>query len=80
MSDYSSVLNAARLLSERERISLIDALWDSISLESNATLSEEWVTEIQRRVAELDAGIAKPVPWSQIRDEVLGRIDHGRGG
>ena len=80
MSDFSSVLNAAQKLPEQDRLRLIDALWDSVPPESEAAFSEEWIAEIQRRVAELDAGTAKTIPWSQIRDEALGRIDHGQGG
>ena len=41
-------------------------------------ISDELAREIERRVAELDAGTAETVPWSQIRDEALARIDAGQ--
>ena len=77
MCDFSSVLSAARQLPEPDRLRLIDALWESVPAEAEAPFSDEWAREIERRVAELDAGTAQTVPWSQIRDEALARIGHG---
>lgn len=74
MSDYSSVLSAAQELPEPDRLRLIDALWDSVSPDQEAPFSEEWTREIERRVAELDSGTAKTVPWSKIREEALARL------
>jgi putative addiction module component (TIGR02574 family) len=78
MSDFSSVLSAAQQLPEKDRLRLIDALWESVPPDSDAPFSDEWAREIERRVAALDAGTAKTVPWSQIRDEALARIGHGK--
>lgn len=79
MSDFSSVLSAAQQLPEADRLRLIDALWESVPPDSEAPFTDEWAREIERRVAELEAGTAKTVPWSQIRDEALARIGHGQG-
>ena len=32
-----------------------------------------WATEINRRVAELDAGAAKAIPWAEMRRRLAGR-------
>jgi putative addiction module component (TIGR02574 family) len=40
-------------------------------------LSEAWAPELERRVAALEAGTAKTVPWETIRAEALERIGHG---
>ena len=77
MSDFSSVLSAAQQLPEPDRLRLIAALWETVPAESEAPFSDEWAREIERRVAELDAGTAQTVPWSQIRYEALARIGHG---
>ncbi len=77
MSDFNTVLSAAQELPDSDRLRLIDALWDSVPRDSEAQFSDEWAREIERRVAELDAGSAQTVPWSQIRDEALERIGHG---
>ena len=77
MNDFRSVLSAAQQLPEPDRLRLIDALWETVPAESEAPFSDEWAGEIERRVAELQAGAVKTVPWSQIRDEALARIGHG---
>ena len=38
-------------------------------------LSDEWVTEINRRSDEYDAGKVQTIPWEQIRSEALGPIE-----
>jgi putative addiction module component (TIGR02574 family) len=76
MDDFQSVLTAGQQLSEPDRLRLIDALWETVPAESEAPFCDEWAREMERRVAELDAGTARTVPWSQIRDEALARIGH----
>jgi putative addiction module component (TIGR02574 family) len=78
MTDFDTVLSAAQRLPDDERLRLIDALWDSIPVEAEAPLPEEWIREIERRVAELDTGTAETLPWSRIRDEALARLGHGK--
>jgi putative addiction module component (TIGR02574 family) len=78
MSDFRSVLSAAEQLSERDRLRLIDALWETVPPESEAPFSDQWACEIERRVAELDAGTAKTVRWCEIRDQALARIGYGK--
>jgi putative addiction module component (TIGR02574 family) len=78
MSDFSSILDAAQQLPEQERLRLIDALWQSLPHGSEAAISDEWAREIELRVAELDDGTADTIPWSQVRDEALARVDHGQ--
>lgn len=78
MSNFDAVLSDAQQLPDRDRLRLIDALWESVPPDSEAPFSDEWAREIERRVAELDAGTAKTVPWSQIRDEALARVSHGK--
>ena len=78
MNDFRSVLSAAQQLPEQDRLRLIDALWECVPADSDAPFSEQWAREIERRVAELDAGTATTVPWSQIRDQALARIGHGK--
>lgn len=74
MSEYISVLSAAQELPEPDRLRLIDALWETVSPDAEAPFSDEWTREIERRVAELDAGTAKTIPWSQVREEALARL------
>ena len=78
MSDFASILSAAQQLHEQDRLRLIDALWQSLTPQSEPEISDEWGREIEVRVAELDAGTAETVPWSLVRDEALARISHGQ--
>lgn len=77
MYDFDSVLSAALLLPQEDRLNLIDALWNSVPPDSDVCFSEEWAHEIERRVAELDSGAPKTISWSQVRDEALSRIGDG---
>lgn len=73
MSDYADVLTVASQLPINDRLRLIEDLWISVPAESLPPLSDEWQAEIQRRSAELDAGLVKGIPWEQIRAEALRR-------
>lgn len=74
MSDFSTVLSAAKELPEPDRLRLIDALWESVPPDAEAQFSDEWSREIERRVGELKAGTAQTVPWSQVRNEALASL------
>ena len=79
MTDFETVLSAARQLPDKDRLRLIDALWDSVPADADLPFSDEWTREIERRVAELDGGTTQTVPWAQIRDEAMGRLGHAKG-
>ena len=78
MTDFASILSAAQNLPEQDRVRLIQALWDTVPPEAESTFSEDWTREIERRVAELDAGSAPTIPWSEVRDAAIGRLRHGQ--
>jgi len=46
--------------------SLLDSLDDTL----DASAEEEWSREIARRIAELDSGKVKPVPWADARRQI----------
>jgi putative addiction module component (TIGR02574 family) len=63
---------------ECDRLRLIDALRATVPPELEPPFSEEWAIEIERRIADLDAGTAQTIPWSVIREEAMSRIGHGK--
>lgn len=76
MNDYESVLYAAAQLSLSDRLRLIDELASSAPEDQPPHLSTEWVVEIERRVAELEAGTATVEDWSDVQKRLsrfLGR-------
>lgn len=77
MTSYESVLSDASQLPLPARMQLIEALWDTVPEDSLPPLSEEWLIEIERRSAEIDAGTVQMIPWEDIRDDALRRIHKG---
>ena len=73
MSTYEALLADAAHLPVADRLQLIDALWDTLPAESVPPLSVEWISEIQRRSAEYDAGSAETVAWEQVKADALRR-------
>jgi putative addiction module component (TIGR02574 family) len=76
MSTHVTELFAqASNLSERDRATLAGLLIESLESEVDPDVEEAWRKEIERRVAELDSGIAKTVPWETVRAELLRRTE-----
>ena len=65
----------ASALSEHERATLAGLLIESLESEIDPDVDEAWRAEIERRVAELDSGTAKTVPWETLRAELLRRTE-----
>lgn len=55
-------------LDEAERAALAGMLIDSIDKDLEEGVEAAWVTEIERRIAELDAGTVETIPWDVVRD------------
>ncbi len=68
-SATEKILEDALALPEKEREALVEALRDSLDPET-VELSPEWTGEIRNRIAEIESGEAKTIPW----DEVDARI------
>jgi putative addiction module component (TIGR02574 family) len=74
MSTLETLLADAALLSVEDRILLIDAIWETLPDECLPPLSNEWMSEIQRRSAEIDAGTAETISWDQVKAEAMHRL------
>lgn len=61
------IFQAATQLNAQDRMDLIEALLDITPQEEPPILHESWRGEIARRSAEIDAGTAKLIPWSEVR-------------
>lgn len=70
-------VKAARLLEEAlnlpptSRADLASTLIRSLDNESDADAETAWAAEIDRRVAELDSGQVKTIPWSKVEEKLL---------
>jgi putative addiction module component (TIGR02574 family) len=61
------ILQSAQSLSTAAQVELIEALIAGLDEAQHQPLDETWMTEIQRRSADFDAGRVQPIPWSQIQ-------------
>jgi putative addiction module component (TIGR02574 family) len=57
-------------LSTRQKLALIERLWDSIEEADVPPLSKAEREELDRRIAEVDSGRARAVPWERVRKEL----------
>lgn len=74
MSTHVTELFAkASILSDEERATLAGLLIESLESEADPDVEEAWRAEIERRVAELDAGTAETVPWEIVKAELFRR-------
>ena len=71
----TELFEQASVLSEKERATLAGLLIESLESEVDPDVEEAWRVEIERRVAELDAGTAKTVPWEVVRAKLLRRTE-----
>ena len=67
-------------LPDRERADLAGRLIDTLDSGADADAQAAWAVEVERRLAELDAGEVTPVPWPIARRRILGQADgHSEG-
>ena len=49
-------------------------LLESLELPFDSAVEEAWRLEVEKRVAELEAGEVTAVPWATVRDELYSRL------
>jgi putative addiction module component (TIGR02574 family) len=73
-TDVVELFKRACQLPEKDRADLAGLLLKSLETEPDPAVEEAWAKEIERRVAELDAGTVKTVPWETVKAKLLGRL------
>jgi putative addiction module component (TIGR02574 family) len=63
----------AMRLDPEERATLMRLLVDTLDAESDEGVEDAWRVEIERRMAELDAGAVQTVPWEELRARLYRR-------
>jgi putative addiction module component (TIGR02574 family) len=74
----SNLLQQALALSEEERADLASSLLDSLDPTVDEDASAAWDQEIARRIADLDSGRAKTIPWDKVRGRMLSKLSNGK--
>ena len=68
--EVSELLKKALAVPAEARAALAGSLLESLEDTMDAAAEEEWNQEIARRIAELDSGKVKPVPWGEARRQI----------
>jgi putative addiction module component (TIGR02574 family) len=65
----------AMSLPDQERAELVGMLLETLDVDEDSGVEAAWLTEIERRVEELDSGAVESVPWSEVRARVFAARD-----
>jgi putative addiction module component (TIGR02574 family) len=74
---FTELWREAVELTEEERASLAGLLIESLEGEPDPDVEAAWAAEIERRVAEVENGTAKTVPWEEVRRRLVNRLNAG---
>lgn len=73
-SKAKKLLGEALRLTPAEREALAGQLFDSLQAD-DPNAATAWKAEVERRIAELDQGKVKPIPWAEARRLIFGDAD-----
>ncbi len=73
--NLEELFREAAQLPERDRATLAGLLIESLEPAPELQVEAAWSKEIERRVAEIDAGTVETIPWEEVRAELFGRQD-----
>lgn len=65
--DAAEILKQALALPTEARAALAGSLLESLDTDVDEDAEAAWAIEVDRRVAELDNGSVKTVPWARVR-------------
>ena len=62
-------------LDVNERLDLLEAIWESLTLDSSQVpVPESHKAELDRRLAEIDAGDDSAIPWEEVLEQIRNRL------
>jgi putative addiction module component (TIGR02574 family) len=71
--DAVEILKEALALPIEARAALAGSLLDSLDTDVDEDAEAAWATKVNRRVAELNSGAVKTIPWADIRRRLAAR-------
>jgi len=76
MTTVEEILQAIKALPIADQRRIFGELYEHLEPEEDdpAAVAEAWRAEVERRSAEIDAGLVKPVPWSEVRAEARRKV------
>lgn len=76
--EAAELFRKALALSEQERADLASTLIDSLDTTVDENVEAAWQEEIASRIANLDSGKAKTIPWEEVRRRISSKLTDGR--
>jgi len=73
-AELIALFEQASELPPSERAELAGLLLESLESQPEEGVEEAWASEIERRIADLDSGAVKTVPWETVKAKLLGRV------
>ena len=70
----SKLLAQALALSVEEQEALAESLISSLGGKLDEGVLAAWEEEIKKRIADLDSGRAKTIPWAEVRERNLAKL------
>ena len=61
------LFDEAMRLEPQERATLMRLLIEALDADTDEGVEDAWRVEIERRMAELDSGTVKTIPWEELR-------------
>jgi putative addiction module component (TIGR02574 family) len=72
------IANAAKQLSENDRLEIVEELLASLEPQSDDDVDAAWAAEVERRSDEVKQGIVRPIPWADVKSQARERIRGSR--
>ena len=66
------LLDTALRLPENDRADLAASLIESLDQPFDPDAQTAWAEEVRRRLADLDSGVVKAIPWDEARQAIVG--------
>lgn len=73
-SEVSKLLERALSLSVEEQEALADSLISNLGGKVDEGVQAAWDAEIAKRIADLDSGRTKTIPWTEVRKRNLAKL------
>jgi putative addiction module component (TIGR02574 family) len=74
MGAVAELFKRASELSDEERATLAGLLIESLETEMDSNVEQAWAAEVERRLAELDSGAVRTIPWEAVRAKLHERL------
>jgi putative addiction module component (TIGR02574 family) len=76
--EVSKLLEQALALSVEEQEALAESLISNLGGRVDEGVLAAWDEEIKKRIADLDSGKAKTIPWEEVRQRNLAKLPRAR--